>query len=257
MTNLTMIDLSVQFAVGGGVVTAALAGLAGYATFVPGSRIWGPVVWQGASDGPPRMALTFDDGPTAGATDCILDILGEMKVKAAFFVIGRNVEREPDLLRRIDAEGHLVGNHTFDHSRWSSMGQGPFWRKQIEKTDAAIERVLGRRPLLFRPPVGHKTPYTMAAARRGGHAVVTWGVRAWDGVPTTAERIVEHVAPRCRAGTIVILHDGVEPNRPRDPSASIAAVRPLVAAIRERGLEPVRLDELTGLRAYAKTGNDK
>lgn len=250
-----MLDLSLQFAVGGGIAAAAMAGLASYATFVPGSRIWGPVVWKGASDGPPRVALTFDDGPTAGATDRILDILGELNVKAAFFVIGRNVEREPRLLRRLDVEGHLVGNHTFDHSRWSSMGQGRFWRGQIEKTDDAIERVLGRRPLLFRPPVGHKTPFTMAAARESGHTVVTWGVRAWDGVPTTAERIVGHVVPRCQAGAIVVLHDGIEPTRPRDPSASIAAVKPLVAAIRQRGLEPVRLDELTELRGYAKTGN--
>jgi peptidoglycan/xylan/chitin deacetylase (PgdA/CDA1 family) len=197
------------------------------------------------------VALTFDDGPTAGATDRVLDQLGELEVKAAFFVIGRNVEREPDLLRRIVAEGHLVGNHTYDHSRWASMGRGDYWRRQIGKTDAAIEQVLGRRPRLFRPPIGHKTPYTMAAARENGHVVVTWSIRAWDGVPTTAGRIIEHVTPRCQAGSIVVLHDGVEPRRPRDPSATLAAIKPLVLALRQRGLEPVRLDELTGLQAYA------
>src|SRR6185437_4519199 len=100
-----------------GAVSAGLLTVASYATFVPKSGIWGPVVWRGTSEDPPRVALTFDDGPTAGSTDRILDLLGEMNVKAGFFVIGRNVEGEPELLRRIDAEGHLVGNHTYDHSR--------------------------------------------------------------------------------------------------------------------------------------------
>ena len=245
-----MIDPLWQFGIGT-ALTAAVAGVASYGTFVPGSRLWGPVVWRGTSENPPRVALTFDDGPTAGSTDRVLDLLGELKVKAAFFVIGKNVERQPDLLERIDAEGHLVGNHTFDHWRWCSTQRGDYWREQIGRADAAIERVLGRRPVLFRPPIGHKTPYTMAAAREHGHAVVTWSVRAWDGMPTTPEKIVGHVLPRCDAGTIVVLHDGVEPTRPRDPRATIAAIRPLVAALRERGLAPARLDEVVGLTAYA------
>ena len=225
--------------------------VASYATFVPGNRIWGPVVWRGSQDGPPRVALTFDDGPTAGPTERVLDLLGELNMKAAFFLIGRNVEREPELVRRIVAEGHIVGNHTYDHSRWSSMGRGKFWREQIKKPIRPIERAIGRRPLLFRPPIGHKTPYTMAAARQSGHAVVTWSVRGWDGVPTTAEKIITHVVPRCVAGAIVVLHDGTEPTRPRDASATINAIKPLVEALRSKGLEPVRLDELTGLKPYA------
>jgi peptidoglycan/xylan/chitin deacetylase (PgdA/CDA1 family) len=240
----------IPLAVGSAIASAAI-GLASYATFVPGNRIWGPVVYQGSREGPPRVALTFDDGPTPGATDRVLDVLGELNVKAAFFLIGRNVEREPELARRIFAEGHVVGNHTYDHSRWSAMGTTRFWREQIEKTDVAIEQALGRRPLLFRPPIGHKTPHTMSAARIGGHRVVTWTVRGWDGVPTTAGRIIEHVVPRCKPGGIVVLHDGVEPGRTRDASATIDAIKPLVAAIREKGLELARLDELTGLKAYA------
>jgi peptidoglycan/xylan/chitin deacetylase (PgdA/CDA1 family) len=228
---------------------AGVGGLS-YGTFVPGSRIWGPVIWRGTSDGPPRVALTFDDGPTAGATDRVLDVLGELGVKAAFFVIGRNVERHPDLLRRIDADGHVVGNHTFDHSHWGSMRRGRFWREQIDRTNQAIERVLGRRPALFRPPIGHKNPYTMAAARDAGQAVVTWSIRAMDGLPTTPQRILNRLLPGRRAGDILILHDGIEPGRKRDPSATIAAVRPLVLSLRERGLEPVRLDELIGLAPY-------
>jgi peptidoglycan/xylan/chitin deacetylase (PgdA/CDA1 family) len=238
-------QVGVSFAAFNGFV-----GVASYGTFVPGSRMWGPVISHGSRSDPPRVALTFDDGPTAGATDRVLDVLGELNLKSAFFVIGRNVEREPDLLRRIDAEGHIVANHTFGHSRQCAAHRRSTWIDEIERTDAAIAQVIGRRPLIFRPPIGHKTPWTLSATRKTGHALVTWGVRGWDGIPTTAEKIVSHVVPRCHAGTIVILHDGIEPGRQRDPGPTIAAIKPMVAALRARGIEPVRLDELTGLNAY-------
>lgn len=236
-----------QFLEIGGVL---IAGAVTHATFVPRSKLFGPVISHGSSDGPARVALTFDDGPTAGATDRVLNTLGELGVKAAFFVVGRNVEREPRLTERIAAEGHLIGNHTYDHFRMGMFGLARFWREQIGRTDAAIERATGLRPALFRPPVGHKTPFIMAAAARGGHAVVTWNRRALDGITTTPERIVDRVAPHGRAGDIILLHDGVDPHSRRDPAASVAAVRPLIVALRGRGLDPVRLDVLTGLRPY-------
>jgi peptidoglycan/xylan/chitin deacetylase (PgdA/CDA1 family) len=234
-------------AIGGAVCVGGII----HATFVPRSRMFGPVVSRGSAGGPARVALTFDDGPTAGATDRVLDVLGELGVKAAFFVVGKNVERAPRLAARIAEEGHLVGNHSYDHFRTGMFGLGAFWRGQIGRTDAAIERATGLRPAMFRPPIGHKTPFIMAAAARAGHAVVTWNLRAWDGVANaTPGKIVSRVAPRARAGDIILLHDGVEPQSRRDPSASVKAVRPLVLALRDRGLEPVRLDELTGLRPF-------
>ena len=197
------------------------------------------------------MALTFDDGPTPGGTDRVLDILRELKVSATFFVIGRNVQRWPDLLRRMDAEGHGIGNHTFDHSHWGVFGHARWWADQIQRTDDAIEKVIGRRTAMFRPPVGHKTPYTMMAARRTGHALVTWNMRSYDGLASaTPQKIIDRLLPRCRAGDIVILHDGVEPNRLRDPSVTVEAVKPLIRGLRERGLEPVGVEQLTGLKMY-------
>ncbi|HWE97280.1 MAG TPA: polysaccharide deacetylase family protein [Tepidisphaeraceae bacterium] len=231
----------------GGVLSA---GVVTHGTFIPQSRLFGPVIARGRADGPARVALTFDDGPTAGATDRVLDTLGELGVKGAFFVVGRNVEREPRLTERMAAEGHLVGNHSYDHFRMGMFGLGRFWDEQIVRTDAAIEGATGLRPVLFRPPMGQKTPFIMAAAARGGHAVVTWNRGALDGMTTTPQRILERVVPRSRAGDIILLHDGVEPHSRRNPAASVAAVKPLIAALRDRGLEPVRLDALTGLRPY-------
>lgn len=234
--------------------TCTLIGLgfavAAYGTFVPGSRLWGNVTSRAAQIQNDRIALSFDDGPTPGATDRMLDLLGELDIKAAFFVIGQNVLRAPKLLERMDAEGHLIGNHSFDHSHWAMWRGRNYWQEQVDKTDVAIEEVVGKKPAMFRPPVGIKTWYTIGAARRRGQHVVAWSVRGFDGVATTSQRIVERVLPRCSAGDIVSLHDGIEPNAPRDPGPTLEAIKPLVNGLRQRGLAPVRLDELTGLQAY-------
>ena len=88
----------------------------------------------------------------------------------------------------------------------------------------------------------------MAVAAAGtGHRMVTWSLRGRDGVPTTAEAIVGRILPRARAGDIIALHDGSEPGLRRDPAATIAALPELVRGLRKKGLEPVRLDELSGM----------
>jgi peptidoglycan/xylan/chitin deacetylase (PgdA/CDA1 family) len=230
---------------------AAWAGVLAHGTFAPASTLWGPVVSRGADRTRPQVALTFDDGPTPGSTERILDVLGEAGVKAAFFVVGRNVERSPRLLERIDAEGHVVGNHTWDHSHYGIFRRDEYWRRQVDRTDRVIVEVIGKPPAMFRPPMGIKTWHVTGAARRAGHAVVTWNRRALDGVSTDAAQIVARLAPRATPGDVLLLHDGVEPNTPRrDTRATEAAVAPLVARLREKGLEPARLDAVLGIRAY-------
>ena len=111
--------------------------LAAYGTFVPDSSLWGTVTSRAAGVKDDRIALSFDDGPTPGASDRVLDLLGELGVKASFFVIGQNVVRAPRLLERMDAEGHLIGNHSFDHSHWAMWGGRNYWQEQVDKTDEA------------------------------------------------------------------------------------------------------------------------
>lgn len=228
-----------------------LSGLVGggslfsWATFAPTSRLWGANISRGSRANPQRVALTFDDGPTPGGTDRILDVLHELKVPATFFAIGQNVQRHPDLLRRIDAEGHLIGNHTFDHSHWGIFTPASWWLEQVIRTDDQIEKTIGRRTTFFRPPVGHKTPLTGAALRRSGHTMVTWTLRCYDGLSrTTPQDILGRLLPRARAGDIVLLHDGSEPHFARHPGATVEALRPLIQGLRERELEPVRLDSI-------------
>jgi peptidoglycan/xylan/chitin deacetylase (PgdA/CDA1 family) len=230
----------------------ALLGVSAYGTFAPASQVWGSVISRGPAGAGPAVALTFDDGPTPGATDAILDELRDLGVVAAFFVIGCNAARSPELVGRMHAEGHVIGNHTYDHSHYGLMRRGRYWRRQLDATDAVIEGIVGRRPALFRPPMGIKTPHVMAAARRSGHAVVTWNRRAMDGVMTDTPHILRRLLGPSRPGDILMLHDGLEPHaRRRDPAATVAAVRPLVAGLRAKGLEIRRLDHLLRLPAHA------
>jgi peptidoglycan/xylan/chitin deacetylase (PgdA/CDA1 family) len=230
---------------------AAWAGILARGTFAPASSLWGPVISRAPDRTRPHVALTFDDGPSPGSTERILDVLAGAGVRAAFFVVGRNAERWPRIVERMDAEGHVVGNHTWDHSHYGIFRRDEYWRRQVDRTDALIGQIIGRRPAMFRPPMGMKTWHVTNATRRAGHTIVTWNRRAMDGVATDAAQIVARLGPPATPGDVLLLHDGVEPNAPRrDTRATEAAVGPLVARLREKGLEPARLDAVLGIRAY-------
>lgn len=226
------------------------------ATFGPRSRIWGPLISRGPVIGPPRVALTFDDGPSPGPTDAILNILRDEGAPAAFFVIGRNITGAPQLLKRMHAEGHLIGNHTYDHAHWGAFLGSDYWDQQIRRTDDLIEDLIGVRCATFRPPLGIKTFWLTGVLKHRGQKMVTWSSKARDGVTTTVDEILARLLPRASAGEILLLHDGIDPHSPRDPQPSIDCLRPLIRALREKGFEIVRLDELVGIEAYVKASAD-
>jgi len=247
-----MLSRSLEIAAATGLSAAAVTATLAHATFNARCAWCGPLVSRGTRDGLPRIALTFDDGPWPGATDRVLDILADLDVKAAFFVIGQYVDRHPDLIRRIDREGHLIGNHTYDHLGLSFLRGAAFWRDQLDRTDAAIERATGLRPRLYRPPLGMKTPISSRAAAQS-HTTVTWRRTARDGLATTSDRILARLVPHSRPGDILLLHDGVSPQSRRDPSVTVSALPPLIGGLRDRGLQPVRLDQLTGMTPYSSS----
>lgn len=238
-----------------GSVAAGLAALS-WASISPNNRMWGPVHPRGSAEGPPRYAITFDDGPTRGSTEAILDTLGELGVPATFFVIGSNVLKCPELIARMHAQGHIVGNHTLNHSHFSMFRGRRYWDRELGETDQIIQKIIGVRPAMFRPPMGMKTPWVMNSARRHGQAVITWSRRAVDGVETTSDRILHRLVTRTMVGDILLLHDGVEPNMRRDPKHTVAAIKPLILRLRDRGLEPAPLDDFLGLPAYAKAPSE-
>jgi len=236
--------------VGAAGLGAAALGLLGYGVFSPRSRLLAPVIWRGQRGKSGQVALTFDDGPHPESTPAILDILAEHDVPAAFFVIGANAHDQAELLQRMHARGHLIANHSYDHDYMGTFGVYDYWVKQIERTNSVIESAIGRRAAFFRPPMGFKHHRMAKAARDCECSMVTWSRRAWDGLPTTPERILRHLNHRCQPGDIILMHDGAMPNAERDPSATIESLSALIENIRSSGLELVRLDELLGIQPY-------
>lgn len=220
---------------------AVFGGVFTYGMVSPTSQMFGRTVFKG--DSPRGVSLTFDDGPHPEGTPAVLDALGEAGVKATFFVIGSYVERWPALAERIVREGHEVGNHSFSHAHLASCGHAKWWREQIARTDDAVREATGVTPIFFRPPLGLRPPPTMLAARSMKKIVLTWSRRAVDGVTTTRERIVERLAP-ARGGDILLLHDGIDPHRARDPRPTIEALPNVIAGLKNRGLDVVPLRDL-------------
>ncbi len=222
----------------------AIIGTMVWASCDPRAWLFGPVRWRSKNTMRSRVALTFDDGPTPGATDAVLEVLHRLNVPAAFFVIGQNVRQSPELLRKIHQQGHLIANHSFDHSHYGFLGSGKYWDWQLAETDRAVEEIIGEKPTYFRAPIGVRTPRLSFALRRSGHVHVTWSRRGLDGVARSAQYIRDRLVGQARAGDILVLHDGIEPGGDRDPTATIAALPMVINGLRERGFEFVRLDEL-------------
>jgi len=180
------------------------------------------------------LALTFDDGPNPKWTPRLLDVLGEHGVKATFFILGGRVETEPELVRRIAVEGHLIGNHSWSHKNLARTAATKV-REELTRTSKALEQITGERVKYFRPPFGARRPAVFRIARELGLRVVTWNAMTSDWSEPSADRIareltakIDRLGKRGRAANIV-LHDGGHLEQGIDRGPSVAAAGMLVA----------------------------
>jgi peptidoglycan-N-acetylglucosamine deacetylase len=165
-------------------------------------------------DTSPHVYLTFDDGPDPLWTPRVLDVLGARQLTATFFTIGQAVRAHRAIVRRIAAEGHALGNHTWSHRHpwWQSARRA---RQEVRDGAAAIADVTGRVPRTFRPPHGTLRRCMVEEAGRGGQRVVLWSVSAIDWGPFGSARRIAARLACTRAGDIVLMHDGrPQINRP-------------------------------------------
>ncbi len=225
---------------------AATATLTGVAAFMPRNPALGRSVGRGPVD-TSRAALTFDDGPGA-STPAVLDALSREGVRATFFVLGRQVDRHPELVRRIVAEGHQLANHGYDHGILIFRGARHV-RHQLARTEQAVERAVGAGAMtrFFRAPHGFRGPATALGARRAGYRMAAWTTGVFDSADPGAAVIARRASRALEPGTILLLHDadGWAPERPRAQTAQ--ALSEICRSARARDLELVTLDELIGV----------
>lgn len=197
--------------------------------------------WRGATT-QPHIALTFDDGPVP-ATPALLEILRRHEARATFFCIGQRARQQPEVLRQLDAAGHLLGNHTFTHHFFIDLFSTSRLRAELRDTDAAIAAATGRRPRLFRPPYGVTTPNLARAIRREGHQCIGWSVRSLDTLVQDPAQLLASMVRALAPGAVFLFHD--------TSAATAAMLDEFLQQARARGFRVVPLDELLGVTAYA------
>lgn len=179
------------------------------------------------------VALTFDDGP-AGPTDALLDVLAKANAPATFFVVGVNARLRPGVLARMLAEGHEIGNHTFDHRDLTTLDAAEI-SNQWRTTSDIISSATGVRPALFRPPYGATNEVVASTIRA---PFILWSVDPRDWADQDSAVVTERVLASARAGDIILLHD--------IHLTSVDAVPAIIDGLRQRGFTFVTVSTLLG-----------
>ena len=226
----------------------AVAGGCTYMAINPASQIYGRIVLHG-----PRtakvVALTFDDGPNEPYTSEILDVLDRYDIKATFFEVATNVEYYPQSTERIAAEGHALGNHSYDHSRLATAVD--FRYREVDRAQAVFQAVAGIEPTLFRPPAGIHTPWQMKKVGGQKMVAVNWDAEGLDWQKdATADSITQRVLGETKPGSIILLHDGDEIRHGTDRSQTVKALPRIIEGLEDRGYHFVTVPQLLHVPAY-------
>ncbi len=154
----------------------------------------------------PFIALTFDDGPDPLYTPRILDILQEKEAQATFFLIGKHAEAYPSIVRRIAAEGHEIGNHTYSHRNLYGLDETNTWG-EIAKADEAISNIIGSKIYLFRPPRGMYSQSTLRFAHQLQYTTVLWSISSRDWAEISTGNVARNILRNTVGGDILLFHD--------------------------------------------------
>jgi peptidoglycan/xylan/chitin deacetylase (PgdA/CDA1 family) len=184
------------------------------------------------------IALTIDDGPWPKTTAEMLDILKQNHVKATFFWVGSALQENPEIAKRVVAEGHAIGNHTWHH--WYRKMDEATAKSEIEKTNELIYKTTGVKTSFFRPPGGYLNNGLAAYAKSQKNSVVMWSVTSADTDPRAKYQVfVKNVIRDAKPGAIVLMHDGGG-NRER----TVKALPAIVSGLKQQGYRFVTVPEL-------------
>lgn len=190
-----------------------------------------------------EVAITFDDGPHPEFTPKILRLLSKYHAKATFFCIGQNVEKNPDIIKEIIAQGHVIGNHTFSHTNnfgFLSTGQVI---EELQQTNAVVQKITKQKMNLYRPAFGVTNPNIQRAVKATGMQTIGWSIRSLDTTKRSKASILKRITKNISKGDIILLHDTSD--------KTIAVLEQLLLFLHTEKLKSVTVDQLLKFEAYA------
>lgn len=192
------------------------------------------------------VALTFDDVPDPRFTPQLLDVLRSYHVKATFFVVGSRAEKHPGLVARIVREGHVIGNHSYNHPQFGKLKMNDF-RIQIIRTENIIHTLAGYKPTLIRPPYGDITEGQLKWAKKSGYKVVNWNVDSLDWRGLSKNQVKANILTHAGKGAIILQHGGG--GKGSNLRGSIQALPEIITLMRKRGYTFVTVPQLLQIPA--------
>jgi len=218
------------------VVVAIFILIVIYGVFTISSGMFVKAVCKTGTKG---ILLTFDDGPDPQTTSRILDILEKHSVKALFFMTGKKVAENPELVRKISQNGHLIGTHTFSHSIFFPFFSVKRMISEIVRTSDIIEKTTGKKVGFFRPPFGITNPNVAGAIKKTGMKVIGWSMRSLDTVTKDPGVLRSRILNNISEGDIILLHD--------TQVQTVQILDNFIEVCIERGFEFVDADYLSGV----------
>lgn len=188
-----------------------------------------------------KIALTFDDGPSEFTLE-VLELLKKYNAKATFFCIGKNIETHPEILQKVIDEGHLVGNHSYSHSKFFDFYNAKKIKDELQKTDKLLEKFTSKKIHFFRPPYGVTTPSIRRALKITGHKTIGWNIRSLDGGTKNQKLIFNRIIKQVSPGGIVLLHD--------TGSHSVLVLEQFLQFLQQNNYQVISIEELLNLKAY-------
>lgn len=205
-----------------------------------------PLVLRRAATERPDVALTFDDGPHPRWTPELLDILAARGARATFYVIGRNAARYPDILRRMVAEGHEVGNHTWSHPSLYAVSDQNMLR-ELERTSEAIQNAVGFAPVSVRPPYGNMYPRQSQIVWDALQmTTVMWSLDTLDWQRPGSSVVANRIVRNSHSGAVVLSHDIHGP--------TVRAMPAALDGLIQQGYNLVQVSEIMGRRVWPAPG---
>lgn len=188
-----------------------------------------------------KIAISFDDGPHP-MTEKVLDLLQKYNAKGTFFCIGTQIEKYPEIFRRMLKEGHVIGNHSYSHSNTFGVFSTQKVTEEILQTNQIIQSISGKSALFFRPPFGVTNPRISRAVAKTKHYVIGWNIRSLDTVIESEDQILERVKNKVVPGGIILLHD--------TSLKTVNVLEQLLLFLQSENYDCVTIDKLLKIPAY-------